>query len=223
MNRKIFLISGKMRAGKNQFAEYLEQELVKNNLSYKQDMFAGSLKSGALEDFDRLNKILIEQYNILINKCPEIADDFNWMNVKDEQFFEEKTIYTRALLQIYGTDIFTKRVDADYWVKQVIQRIKEDNYTENYLITDTRFPNEIELMYEAFKNDNNTEIFPIRVERDTGISSTHPSENSLNEYDQWFAVIDNNTTLDNLRDSATEIYKLSFNINNDAKVLQEFV
>ena len=86
------------------------------------------------------------------------------------------------------------------------------------IITDTRFPNEIEGMY-----DNNYETFTIRIERNINTNkniASHVSETSLDNWSIWDYIIDNNSTLKNLEDSAKVVGEkilLGRNLNMNEK------
>jgi hypothetical protein len=61
----------------------------------------------------------------------------------------------RELLQFIGTGLFREQVDPDIWVKSLWFRIQDSD--KNYVITDLRFPNEIESLSE-YGTDNFTSI-----------------------------------------------------------------
>lgn len=216
--KKVILVSGKLESGKNQFADYLKQAYEINNISIRQDLFARTLKNNCREDF----KILIRDINeIAVNLKTQITEHqkyllltyprherfhtepFNDVYAKindlittNEHFYEEKNTITRNLLQIYGTDIFRKRVHNNYWVELLINRIKQSQ-EEVTIVTDVRFPNEIELL----DNDPELDIIAIRIERDmdrTKKINTHISETSLDNYINWNYIVDNNETLEEL-------------------------
>lgn len=200
-NKIVLCISGKMRSGKNQFADYVSEVInEKYEVTQRMDMFAGDLKNGAYEDFQRMIKVFKEEYDRLENPGQL---DLEWLNVTREQFFEEKTLFTRALLQIYGTDIFCKRIDQDYWAKLVLNKAEkcEEDIT---LITDTRFPNELSLL----QNSNKFKTISIRIDRETGIECDHPSEIALDEFKEWDFIVDNNGDLEQLKSAAETIIDL---------------
>lgn len=202
VNKLVICISGKMRSGKNQFAEYLAEAIKSRNCgTVEYDMFAGDLKQNAFEDFQRLIKVFKEEYD-RVNR--DIGDPkilgLEWLNVKKEHFFEDKTILTRALLQIYGTDIFCNRVDSNYWAQRVQNRAVNSN--KNFiLITDTRFENELEMLSDL----RNYITVAIRIERDTGIQCDHPSEVSLDKYPFFDFTVENNSDLESLKQSAEAV------------------
>ena len=183
----VILVSGKARSGKNQFAEYLKENLEERNLVVATDLFARGVKDGCREDFSELVKYLNEHTNIK-------TQDYNW--------YENKTELTRILLQIYGTNIFRNRVDGDWWVKKQIERILRMD-ANVCIITDARFPNEIDLVKE--KLGKLCTVFSIRINRhyqETGIPN-HASEVALDNYLDFDYIYDNDGSLEQLNEFAS--------------------
>lgn len=138
----------------------------------------------------------------------------------------------RLLLQLIGTDCFRNIIHPNTWVNSLMNEyvpdegykydveIKNENfdgsynleiksnpevYNEgypNWLITDTRFPNEI----KAIKNNNG---ICIRVNRgkDIDTSNFHESETALDDFKDWDHVIDNNGTIEELINKVEIILK----------------
>lgn len=218
--KTVFLISGKLRAGKNQFADYLYQEFKnKFNLKVSYDSFAQPVKDNTKTDF----KPIYEYLNVIVNKLKDTIEtiemstyEYNKLNellnlikVEDKNFYEEKTKLTRMLLQIYGTDIFRNKVNNDYWASALLKNLlqKEDDVI---LITDVRFLNEIDII----KNQNYFNVFTIRVNRPmdrNDMVNEHQSEKALDGYEKWDYVINNDSTLENLNGEAKRIIKTIMN------------
>ena len=116
--------------------------------------------------------------------------------IADHNWYEDKTPLTRSILQIYGTEVFRNRVSDTYWVDRVYKRVIADNGDDVVIITDARFPNEID-MYP-----NSVEAYAVRVLRETNIVDNHPSETSLDSYTGFNYEIENSGTLDDLREAA---------------------
>ena len=70
----------------------------------------------------------------------------------------------------------------------------------NWLITDCRFPNEL----EAVKTHKG---ITIKVIRDSGntIGTTHASETALDDYTKWDYVVDNNGSFEDLK---TQVFSI---------------
>lgn len=216
--KKVILISGKARSGKNQFAEYLQKELEYYGLKVSQDLFAKTLKDWCKEDFKGLVYILesfAEQIKAKIalftdtrehmlnpNIIQELENNIDRIKIKDYNWYEDKTPITRTLLQAYGTDIFRKRVDDNWWVQQMKKRVLTTD-SDVIIITDARFPNEITDMI-----DNNYEIITIRIKRTINTTeqmNLHPSETSLDNWKEWNYIIENNGSLEDLKKSAKTV------------------
>lgn len=207
--KKLVLISGKMGSGKNAFADMVN-EIINDRYNVVFDLFASDLKDGVWEDFYALHTFIYQQYW----KLPkELRDQFSWMNVKKDDFYENKSAYGRLLLQIYGTEIFRNRVDDNWWVKQVFDRWCE--YVSNkeitngaYIVTDVRFPNEIN-----YFSDLMCPLVTVRVNRTDKknvVNSEHFSEVALDEYNKFDYMIDNNGTLEDLKKKAEEFCEKVF-------------
>lgn len=96
-------------------------------------------------------------------------------------------ITVRELLQKLGTCI-REGVDEDFWIKCLFARV--DGW-ENIIIADVRYPNEA----QAIKNQNG---IVIRINRDGAGAGTHHSETSLDDYEDFDLIIDNNGTYEEL-------------------------
>jgi len=208
--KKVVLVSGKLRSGKNQFAEYLEESYIADNVSVVQDCFAQYLKDECKNDFKPLVKYLNNVADEILScipiddQEPEIMSTLMKLRTQDENFYENKNGITRILLQLYGTDIFRKRVDSDYWVKRMINKIKESE-NEVFIITDVRFPNEINMLCD----ESDFDVTSIRVERDidrSGSENEHTSETALDNFKEFTYIIDNNGTLEDLWNAMDVVY-----------------
>lgn len=207
MKKNVILVSGKLRSGKNQFSEYLSKVYKEDLVFCGESSFAISLKDGLRKDckeiFDYLNQlseklsnISSDLYELHPNISEKVKDISLQLKTEKDNFYEEKTKLTRMFLQSYGTEIFRKKVDQDWWVKKLIQRVKESD-KEVVLITDVRFPNEIDLL----KKEESFNVYTIRINRDmdrADNTNEHDSETALDNYEGWDFVIDNNSTLESL-------------------------
>lgn len=195
MKKIVILISGKIKSGKNQLADFMKEYFEKQNLKVSADYFAKAVKDGCKEDFkklaDELNNYVIELKRVIISKynyINEILDSkIDELKISDENWYENKTFITRTILQLYGTEIFRNRVDSDYWVKQVKDKCEKSD-SDIILVTDTRFPNEITEMYS-----DNYDLITIRLLRDINKdkSKNHYSETALDDWNEWTYIIDN--------------------------------
>ncbi len=104
----------------------------------------------------------------------------------------------RLVLQLLGTEGGREQIHPNIWVNATLGDIKP---TDKIIVTDVRFPNEV---YGIKKRNG----IVIRVVRPSKVStSTHPSETSLNDFNQWDYVIINDGTLEQLEDKVIEMLK----------------
>jgi hypothetical protein len=82
------------------------------------------------------------------------------------------------------------------------ERINNDKKTDVIIVTDVRFPNELEDIHDY---THGWRIVPIRIEREiprNAIMNEHVSETALDDYKFWEYIVDNNGTLEDLRQSS---------------------
>lgn len=96
-----------------------------------------------------------------------------------------------------------EQYSEDIWVNSLHRRIFE-RPDDNWVITDVRFPNEV----RAVKSWGG---LAIRIDRSgagaTGGIAEHASETSLDECDDWDAVIQNDGTFEQLYERVDEVVK----------------
>ena len=216
----LVLLSGKINCGKNQLAEYLVEDFEANGLRVKQDLYAKDLKDFSVEDFSILGTVLENKvaqikaelgafFDMHEKASIAVQDSINKrleeFTFVPANFYEDKTDITRALLQLYGTNIARNRFDDHFWIKKLAERINEDDYNDVIIVTDVRFPNEIDDIREYVKGRT---IVPVRIERDIdrdSVAKEHPSETALDEYPMFEWVVDNNGTLEDLREASKTV------------------
>ena len=189
MKTKIVLISGKKQAGKNTVAEILKKELSLKGCNVIEMAFADPLKKMAQEVF-RLTPRQI------------------WNGAEKEKLDKRWGMTPREIMQKLGTEV-GRSIHSDVWVLNLCYRVKEANFEKNcpnqtvVLVTDTRFPNEVEIPKKIL-----SEIATIRVNR-PGMPATafdsHPSETSLDNYNDWDYFVNNFGTLEDLRKQCLSI------------------
>jgi len=189
----IFGIAGKAYAGKDTFGRLLAEEL--NKIQYPPYVlmsFAHELKLRIQKDFDL-------SYEQLWGNKKEVPDD-RYKKPNSSEFWTP-----REMMQSYGE--FYRSIDYDFWVKSLMHIIDEKEYT-NVIITDVRHPNEA----VSVKDKGG---FLIRIVRDGNIvphGITHISETALDGFDGFDAVIDNNGTLEDLKQGAISLVKVLQNL-----------
>lgn len=188
----IISLSGKIGSGKDTVAEIIKQITPYHNWETKK--FAGKLK------------VIAE----ILTGIPKIH--FEDQEFKKRDMGPEWGMTYRELLQKLGTDalrnglhenVWVNSLFADYQANTVTVGTSEFDITEkdelpNWIITDCRFPNEL----NAIKERNG---ITIKVVRDNAVVSDHPSETALDTYTNWNYVIDNNGSIEDLKAKVSEI------------------
>ena len=113
----------------------------------------------------------------------------------------------RELLQTLGTDIIRKEIDENFFVNRTIDDIKVYKYYFDVIIlSDVRFPNELELPKKVFE-----EVYTIKVERPnfennlTLEQKKHATETALDNYDNFDYIINNDGDLEKLNNDVLKI------------------
>ena len=184
----IISISGRIGSGKDTVANIIEQVSPSNNWQIKK--FAGKLKDIA-ELLTGIPKIHFEDQEF---KKTSMAPEWN-MTYRD--FLQR--IGTEAMRNGLHKNVWVNALFSDYKATTIAVGSNEFDITEkdvlpNWLITDTRFPNEL----EAVKHHNG---ITIKVIRDSGntVGTLHSSETALDHYTNWDYVIDNNGSIEDLK------------------------
>lgn len=128
-------------------------------------------------------------------------DFFNWDGREETK--------PREFLQKIGTDVIRNKLNnPNFHVNRVMEDIEIlQYYFDNFVVTDARFPNEIERVKDKFSKNT----YVIRINRDElrlkGQQALHESETALDDYSSFDFIIDNNSTLEDLRDNIFKILK----------------
>ena len=196
----IISISGKMGSGKDTIAEIIKQVTAGTDWEVKK--FAGKLKEIA----SLLTSIPIEKFEDQQFKQTSLPEQWNSAN--------GDPMTVRDLLQQLGTEAMRSGLHENVWVNALFAEYQSKiEFTEsfdfvdgtdwvitpssfcypNWIITDTRFPNEIAACVER-------KGICIKVERNSemNIGNTHASETALDEYTKWDYYIDNTGTREQL-------------------------
>ncbi len=117
---------------------------------------------------------------------------------------EEET-KPRDLLNHLGTDIIRNKINPDFHINRLIEDIEVLSYFyDTFIISDVRFPNEIEKV--KAKYDNVTTIKIIRNSDELNESQKNNiTETALDSYNNYDYSIDNNGTLEELESKAKDI------------------
>lgn len=217
-NRKIIGICGLAGAGKDTIGDIL----VKNLPNWQKMSFASHLKDVAslLFGFNR---------KMLAGETPEDRA----IREQPDKFWSEKMgkdFTPRYALQFLGTNLLRNQLHQNIWVDCLERKILESN--ENIVITDVRFPNEIDMirniggeiwrvergeMPEWFRKvenqvlsemKKNSDLSPIKlglVQAIPELIKIHQSEWNWVGYDCPNYIFENNGTLEDLKNKVLEI------------------
>jgi len=180
----IISITGKIGSGKDTIADIIIQHTPYHDWKIKK--FAGKLKDIAE----------------ILSGVPKI--NFEDQEFKKQDMGPEWGMTYRDLLQKLGTEAMRNGLHENVWVNALFAdyhfNIEKDEQMPNWLITDCRFPNEL----EAVKTHKG---ITIKVIRDSGntIGTTHASETALDDYTEWDYVVDNNGSIEDLK---TQVFSI---------------
>jgi hypothetical protein len=125
---------GFIGSGKDTAAEYLVEKY-----KFRRDSFAAPLKDAVADIFD-WDRQLLEGHTNESRAWRECADPW-W----SERLGREVT--PRNTLQIWGTEVGRNAYHTDIWVASLENRLRKT--TDDIVITDCRFPNEIDVIKKA--------------------------------------------------------------------------
>ena len=111
----------------------------------------------------------------------------------------------RELLIKLGTDIIRNKIDENFHINRLLQDIEVLSYFYDYfIISDIRFPVEIEKIKEKY-----SDVVTIKMIREsdelTSDQKKNRTETSLDDYDKFDYIIENNKSLEDLKERAKEI------------------
>ena len=135
---------------------------------------------------DPLKSIAIQLFGLTEEQCYGTDEDKNTpINIKWENMPNvinaNGFMTAREFLQHFGTDV-CRKIKDNIWVESCISRMLTSG-TELAIVPDIRFPNEVEAIQKAGGK-------VIRLTRSPHEDS-HPSETSLDNYEEFDHVIDN--------------------------------
>ncbi len=176
-------LSGKIRSGKSRVAKIFKKVLEKEGKTCEIKSFASPIYEIVSElyrtDVEQVKKDKRDNLIVLMNNSR--------YNGAGSDFFASSY---REILQKIGTTA-RDRADEDIWVNALFgydnEKVKGDfTWTSDYwIIDDVRFPNEAKRILEC-----NGKL--IRINRPDAEDNEHIIENSLNDWQDWDLVIENN-------------------------------
>ena len=191
-------VCGFIGSGKDTIADYLV-----NFHGFRRESFANSLKDAVAQVFG-WDRTMLEGRTKQAREWREQVDP--WWSER----LNMPNLTPRLMLQLWGTEVCRKSFHDDIWIASLENKLR--NSQDDVVISDCRFPNEIEALraqggkiiwvqrgptphwYEIASQANRGSTKAARWLKDNNI---HPSETSWagTEFD---AVLDNNGTLDHL-------------------------
>lgn len=115
----------------------------------------------------------------------------------------------RTILQQLGTDIIRDKIDNYFFIKRIIEDIKVLSYfTDIITISDARLPEELDEVYKTYQNV--TKINIVRNNYDNNLNNQetkHRTETSLDNYTNYDYIIENDGTIEELKNKTIEILK----------------
>ena len=176
-------LSGKIRSGKSRVAKIFKKVLEKEGKTCEIKSFASPIYEIVSElyrtDVEQVKKDKRDNLIVLMNNSR--------YNGAGSDFFASSY---REILQKIGTTA-RDRADEDIWVNALFgydnEKVKGDfTWTSDYwIIDDVRFPNEAKRILGC-----NGKL--IRINRPDAEDNEHIIENSLNDWQDWDLVIENN-------------------------------
>lgn len=198
----IISVSGPIGSGKDTIAQII-QEITPYH-KWEIQKWAGKLKTIG-ELISGIPKEKFEDQEFKYTNLPAMWDkDGEPMTVRD-------------LLQLLGTEAMRNGLHENVWVNALMSDYTPNHYLigattrhlddatalyPNWIITDTRFPNEL----EAAKTRNGISIKVHRPgSKSDAKQAQHASETALNNVTDWDYVISNDGDLDDLRNKVYEV------------------
>lgn len=168
-------------------------------------MISGKARSGKDTLADFLIKHL-EKKNKKICKI-QISQYIKYYAMKYFGWNGEEDTKPRDLLNTLGTDIIRNKINPNFHINRLIQDIKVLSYFyDTFIVSDVRFPNEIEKVKNSYDN-----VLTIRIKRDSNELNDNQKNNitetALDSFDDFDIEIDNNGTLEELESKAIDVIK----------------
>ena len=192
----IICICGLIGSGKGTVADMLEHEHGFTKVS-----FADSLKDAVAAVFNWPRNLLEG----------DTTESRSWREEVDHWWASRLNIphlTPRYVLQYWGTEVLRRGFHDDIWVASIENKLRDTS--RNYVIPDTRFPNEIAMIKRnnglvwRVRRGNDPEWFKNYQQHNIVPDDIHASEWAwaLSQFDK---TITNDSTLSNLRDAINKL------------------
>ena len=125
----IISLAGLIGSGKDTIADYLV-----NSHGFRRESWAGTLKDAVASVFG-WDRVLLEG---------KTSESRKWREIPDQWWSERLGINVtpRRVLQEWGTDVCREHYHDDIWIASLENKLRKTN--DNIVISDSRFPNELE-------------------------------------------------------------------------------
>ena len=143
------------------------------------------------------------------------------------RYMDEWNMTLGVMQQKIGTECFRDNFNSETWVIGLLCEYKNGkngkNEKNNWIITDTRFTNEANSIRRYDKNSILIRIEgdPADVRKNSKRDKNHPSEISLDDYDDFDYRIKNDGSLIDLENKILEILHLNLNLPNKSLSKEE--
>jgi len=175
-----------------------------NNLKYNLVGISGKLGSGKDEAANSLKKFGYEnkkyaykvyfEVSVITGKPVKELQTRDCKNRKSNFQKENGEYYTYGeLLQQVGTKL--REVDTNIWVKALFSDYKKGY---KWVISDVRFPNEVEYIKKLGGIVIRLEGDPVKINKNSKRDKKHISETALDDYFDEKDIIQNNSTIKGL-------------------------
>jgi len=200
--KSIILVSGYMKSGKDTLGR-----VAVERFNFQRFAFADALKDEVASRFAIDRKLLDSQEGKGLPLDKLTFDRTNPIFIQlmlDEKAhgyldLQHSSTTVRQLLIAYGMSM--RRQNSRYWAEEVAEQIQQTK-ASFAIITDWRYPNELEAISDAFPDSN---IQTMRVERFHKCYNMDPSETMLDEF-HFDYVINNNECLERFISKVTSIF-----------------
>ena len=190
-------ICGFIGSGKDTVADYLV-----NFHEFRRESFASTLKDAVAAVFG-WDRTMLEGRTKSAREWREQVDP--WWSTR----LDMPNLTPRWVLQWWGTEVCRKSFHDDIWIASLEARLR--NTTDNIVISDCRFPNEIKAIRNAggqvirVVRGEDPEWYDIAISTNAGTFNHMATAYSDVHASEWAwvgtkfdAIIDNNSTVDNL-------------------------
>lgn len=207
MNKTIVAVNGVIGSGKDTLSNYFVYE------GFYRISFAESLKDAVSVIFG-WDRDMLEGKTEAARKERDVVDEY-WSSVLGMK------ITPRWILQNFGTDCIRKHFNDNIWIYSLTNKINKIR-NEKIIITDCRFPNEIEMVrknsgtiveiqrvlpdwYSVAREWNTSDKSGLEIPED--LQEIHTSEWAWIGINNPDFIVQNNAGLDELKSNAQQIIK----------------